>query len=87
MFFFCFRPEHIQITKTSNDGAVPASVYVTELMGNETFVLVNIGENRLIVRAPAEFRAEEESTVWLSFARGKFHFFDYETEVRIEMLT
>jgi len=79
------RPEHIQITKTSSDSALPASVYVTELMGNETFVLVNLGENRLIVRAPAEFRAEEESTVWLSFARDKFHFFDYETELSIEM--
>jgi hypothetical protein len=36
-------------------------------MGNETFVLVNIGDNRLIVRAPAEFRAEEESNGVVKF--------------------
>jgi len=78
------RPEHIQITQTKSDGALLATVYVTELMGNETFVLVNIGENRLIVRAPAEFRADDESKVWLSFAKDRFHFFDCETELRIE---
>src|SRR5687768_4186532 len=42
------RPEHIQVLSEPHDGAVPASVYVTELMGNETFVFLSIGENRLI---------------------------------------
>jgi ABC-type sugar transport system ATPase subunit len=81
------RPDHVQLTPSSRDDALSATVYVTELMGNETFVLVNIGENRLIVRAPAEFRAEEENAVWLSFANDKFHFYDHETELRIQTLT
>ena len=70
------RPEHIQVLAEPHDGAIPASVYVTELMGNETFVFVTVGANRLIARAPADFRAELESKVWLRIAAEKAHFFD-----------
>jgi len=70
------RPEHIQVSATAQDGAIPASVYVTELMGNETFVFLSVGGNRLIARAAADFRAEFESKVWLHLATEKAHFFD-----------
>jgi multiple sugar transport system ATP-binding protein len=70
------RPEHIQILAQPQDGAIPATVYVTELMGNETFVFLSAGANRLIARAPADFHAELESKVWLQLATDKLHFFD-----------
>ena len=70
------RPEHIQILTQPQDGAIPATVYVTELMGNETFVFLSVGANKLIARAPADFRAEVESKVWLQLATDKLHFFD-----------
>jgi multiple sugar transport system ATP-binding protein len=70
------RPEHIHVFSEPRDGAIEASVYVTELMGNETFVFLSVGANRLIARAPAEFRAEVESKVWLQFATDKVHYFD-----------
>jgi multiple sugar transport system ATP-binding protein len=70
------RPEHIQVLTSPEDGAIEARVYVTELMGNETFVFLSAGENRLIARAPAEFRAEVDTKVWLRFATEKIHFFD-----------
>lgn len=69
------RPEHIQVVTVSQDGAIAATVYVTELMGNETFVFLSVGTNRLIARAPADFRADEEDKVWLNFATDKAHFF------------
>jgi len=75
------RPEHIEVLTSPQEGAVPASVYVTELMGNETFVFLSLGPQRLIARAPAEFRAEVESRVWLRFAHDKAHFFDSVSEV------
>ncbi|HKY45344.1 MAG TPA: ABC transporter ATP-binding protein, partial [Pyrinomonadaceae bacterium] len=78
------RPEHIQVLAEPQDGAIPAIVYVTELMGNETFVFVTVGENRLIARAPADFRAEFESKVWLRIAVEKAHFFDAKTQRRKE---
>jgi multiple sugar transport system ATP-binding protein len=72
-------PEHIQVFSEPQDGAIEASVYVTELMGNETFVFLSVGENRLIARAPADFRADVESKVWLRFAKDKMKFFDPKT--------
>jgi multiple sugar transport system ATP-binding protein len=70
------RPEHIHVFAEPRDGAIAASVYVTELMGNETFVFLSVGANRLIARAPADFRAEVESKVWLQLATDKVHFFN-----------
>jgi multiple sugar transport system ATP-binding protein len=69
------RPEHIQVLAEQRDGAIEASIYVTELMGNETFVVLSVGENRLTARATADFRAEEESRVWLVLQNEKAHFF------------
>jgi multiple sugar transport system ATP-binding protein len=70
------RPEHIQVLTTPEDGAIEGRVYVTELMGNETFVFVSVGDNRLIARAPADFRVDVDTKVWLKFATDKLHFFD-----------
>ena len=70
------RPEHLQVFGEPRADAIAASVYVTELMGNETFVFLTLGANRLVARAPADFRAEVESKVWLQFAKDKIHFFD-----------
>ncbi len=69
------RPEHVQVLTEPRDQVIPASVYVTELMGNETFVFVTVGKHKLIARAPADFRAEVESEVWLQLATEKLHFF------------
>lgn len=72
------RPEHVHVLTEPQDGAIPASVYVTELMGNETFVFLSAGPHRVIARAPADFRAEVESTVWLRLETDKAHFFPKE---------
>lgn len=72
------RPEHVHVDTQPQDGAIPARVYVTELMGNETFVFLSLGGHKLIARAPADFRAEVESTVWLRLETEKAHFFEKE---------
>jgi multiple sugar transport system ATP-binding protein len=72
------RPEHVHVLTEQQDGAIPARVYVTELMGNETFVFLSVGGQKLIARAPADFRAEVESTVWLVVETEKAHFFQKE---------
>ena len=77
------RPEHIRVSTEPQNGAIPATVYVTELMGNETFVFLSVGNNRLIARAPAEFRADVESPVWLRIVGEKAHFFDFQTGLSI----
>src|SRR5688572_1570489 len=77
------RPEHISVFTRPQNGAIPATVYVTELMGNETFVFLSVGNNRLIARAPADFRAEVESPVGLQIESDKAHFFDTQTGLSI----
>src|SRR5690242_6139697 len=69
------RPEHVHVFTQPQDDAIPARVYVTELMGNETFVFLTVGGQKLIARAPADFRAEVESTVWVQLDTKKVHFF------------
>jgi len=44
-------------------------------MGNETFVFLSLGGQKLIARAAADFRAEVESTVWIQLDTRKVHFF------------
>ena len=70
------RPEHIHVLIQPQNDTIPARVYVTELMGNETFVFLSVGEHKLIARAPADFRADVESTVWLQIEAQKAHFFE-----------
>jgi multiple sugar transport system ATP-binding protein len=74
------RPEHVQVSTTAREGWLPATIYVTELMGNETFVFLQLpGGAKLIARAAADFRAEQETPVWVRFEMEKAAFFDAET--------
>ena len=70
------RPEHVQVETERHDGWVAATVYVTELMGNETFVFLRLGEAKIIARAAADFRAEIETPVWIHLEMDRADFFD-----------
>jgi multiple sugar transport system ATP-binding protein len=75
------RPEHVHVSTTPVEGWQPATVYVTELMGNETFVFVRVASGeKIIARAAADFRAEQERPVWVRFEMERAAFFDTETE-------
>jgi len=69
------RAEHISVSLEEKDGQ-PALIYVTELMGPETFVILQIDQTRLVARAGAEFRAEPDSHAWIRFEMNKAHWFD-----------
>jgi multiple sugar transport system ATP-binding protein len=70
------RPEHIEVRTEPHDGWTAATVYVTELMGNETFVFLRLGGGKVIARAAADFRAEMETPVWLRLEMDRTDFFD-----------
>ncbi len=69
------RPEHVRVSSVPHDGWLPASVYVTELMGSETFVFLTLGSERIIARAPADFRGKVASQAWVEIETAKAHFF------------
>src|SRR5580765_2798452 len=77
------RPEDIHVSPSQRDGWHQASVYVTELMGSETFVIVQLREEKLTARAGGDFRAEPDSPLWIEFDTTKAHFFDAETGLRL----
>jgi multiple sugar transport system ATP-binding protein len=77
------RPEDIRISTEEREGGTPAKVYVTELMGNETFVFLKLGEEKIIARASADSRLEMETKVWVSFDQRKLHCFDVASGARL----
>jgi ABC-type sugar transport system ATPase subunit len=68
---------------TPQNGSLPARVYVTELMGNETFVFVELANHRVVVRAPAEFPGRVDGTVNVSFDMRKALFFGAASGMRL----
>jgi len=70
------RPEHVRVQMTAGDGWLPAVIYVTELMGNETLCFLRLGDEKLIARAPADFRAEIETPIWVRLDMDKADLFD-----------
>jgi multiple sugar transport system ATP-binding protein len=73
------RPEHIEVSSVDRAGWLKAQVYVTELMGNETFVFFRLGREKVVARAVADFRADMETAVWVWFEQGHCDFFESET--------
>ncbi len=77
------RPEHVQVSAAARDAWTPATVYVTELMGGETFVVIEVGSQRIVARTAGDFRAETGSRVWIDFDMPRVHFFDPKSGLRI----
>lgn len=78
---FGLRPEDITIhTEKRKEGAVPAEIYVTEPLGNETIVDVALGDNVIKVLAEPDFEGQSGQKVWIKMNNSKLHFFNAETE-------
>lgn len=82
---FGLRPENVQLSDAARDGWLAGKVYVTELMGSETFVIVEIGKEKIVARGPGDFRAETGSNVWIHFDQAKAHWFNSQTGRRLEL--
>jgi len=77
------RPEDVRLSTEEREGGLPATVYVTELMGNETFVFLKLGEEKIVARTSPDVRLEIEARVWVRFDERKLHFFDAASGVRL----
>ncbi|MFC3745898.1 ABC transporter ATP-binding protein [Paenibacillus sp. GCM10012306] len=80
------RPEHVLIKRGSyekDDDYIPGVVQMTEQTGADSYVYVELGKIRLIVRtAPEELFAQGE-LVSVNLQMNKLHFFDEATEMAI----
>jgi multiple sugar transport system ATP-binding protein len=77
------RPEYVHVSLDEQGDGQRANVYVTELMGNETFVFLQMGGEKIIARAPAEFRAEPNAPVRVQIEMDRAVFFDAESGVAV----
>jgi multiple sugar transport system ATP-binding protein len=72
-----FRPEDIHIHHEKPKGeTIPAEIYVTEPLGNETIVDIKLGENVIKVLAESDFEGSPGQRVWITANTNKLHLFD-----------
>jgi multiple sugar transport system ATP-binding protein len=70
------RPEDVRLSVAEFAEGIPAGIYVTEALGNETFASLNLGQGKIIARTDPAVNLGMEAKVWVSFDQTKFHFFD-----------
>ncbi len=73
------RPENVELDTRQREAWIAGRVYVSEAMGNENLVVVEVGEHRVTCRAAPDLRLDFESPVWLRFRPDRLHFFDTAT--------
>ncbi|HBM74744.1 MAG TPA: sugar ABC transporter ATP-binding protein [Clostridiaceae bacterium] len=81
------RPENLydgeQFLKEHPDYIIDAKVEVTELMGSETYLYLNVVNTDMIARVDSQSKSKTGETIKLGFDMPKIHMFDKETELSI----
>jgi multiple sugar transport system ATP-binding protein len=84
------RPEHIhddQVVKdTYKDSLVKMDVDVAELLGAETNIHATVGDTIIVAKVNARTDINIGDKIELAFDMNKVHFFDVETELRIDLV-
>jgi multiple sugar transport system ATP-binding protein len=70
------RPENIEVSRVEQPGWFPATVYVAEDLGNETFVRLGAGANQVTARIPADLKLSFDDRVWFRPRQDQLHLFD-----------
>ena len=69
------RPEDVSVSRVPLEGAFPAPVFVSEPLGNEVIINVEVGQSVVKVRAEPSFRPRRGETVYLTAGPGRLHLF------------
>lgn len=81
------RPENLydsqEFVKEHEDSTIDARVEVTELMGSETYLYLNVGGNDITARVSAFSKSRAGENVKLGFDMSKIHMFDKDSEKAI----
>ena len=78
------RPEDMEITRPG-DGIFSAKVYSFELTGESTLITVILGDERIIVRGPKDYRVEIDEQIGIVLNPENCFLFDSETRQRIRV--
>jgi ABC-type sugar transport system ATPase subunit len=77
------RPEHVAVLPQRTEASLPAEVYVSEALGNETLVRLQLGGQELVARADASYAPPIGGKVWIQPDLRHAHLFDVRSEQRI----
>ncbi len=75
----CIHDEPMQLAALA-DSTMDAFVDVTELMGAEIYLYLNIGETNLIARVSSRSKSRAGDTIKVAFDTSRLHIFDKDTE-------
>ena len=75
----CIHDEPMQLAALA-DSSVDAFVDVTELMGAEIYLYLNIGETNLIARVSSRSQSRAGDNIKVAFDTSRLHIFDKDTE-------
>jgi ABC-type sugar transport system ATPase subunit len=70
------RPEYITIHATEAPNSLPAKIYVTQMLGSESLIVVRIGPHIVSVRIFGDDTPEFDEQVWLTFDPNRLFFYD-----------
>ncbi|MBR3741525.1 MAG: sn-glycerol-3-phosphate ABC transporter ATP-binding protein UgpC [Clostridia bacterium] len=77
---FGFRPEHIQLGSKENAYVVTCNVELTEMLGDNTNVYVNAGNDQAILKVDSHDTPEADKDITFSIPYENVYLFDGETE-------
>ncbi len=77
------RPENVGVLEQPDGASLPAEVYVSEALGNETLVRLQVSGQELVARADASYEPEVGARVWVRPDLRRAHLFDATDETRI----
>jgi len=76
------RPEDCAVV-APEDGALKGVIYTTELIGDHTLVTVEIGHDKLTVKASKDFNGNQGDAIGVALRRERLYVFDAATGQRI----
>src|SRR5258708_30791365 len=77
------RPENVAILDQPDGSTLLADVYVSEALGNETLVRLQVGGQELVARADANYEPKIAGQVWVQPDMRRAHLFDARTDQRV----
>jgi ABC-type sugar transport system ATPase subunit len=69
------RPEFVTLHETPTANTIPGRLYVTQMMGSETLVVLHVGENIVSVRLNTDEVPDLPPQLWLEFNPSRMFFY------------
>jgi multiple sugar transport system ATP-binding protein len=70
------RPEAIAVSDVASPGSIGARLFVSEPLGSEVLLTLEVGGELVKAKMPANFRAERDTVLHLTFDPAAIHIFD-----------